>query len=924
MMKKYLYFMLFSGLLLCRSGFAGTGNGYYHKDNSTNFVHYDAVASYATSPVVIDGILSTGEWNTALARDFYKFDRADNRMRILHQYDDTYLYLLVQVDDDKLYDDNPQVPTTRSGSGFINWDTGKDDGLEIYIDANNSRDSMAQVTDKVLAFSILGRHFRYDTGDGAGETGFFAEISPVPTHSAGITRGQAANNGATMSFAVGINGSVNINSDTDQGYVAEIALPWSHLGVSPVPLSFVSSNIIITENDSANGFTEGENSVLDQPQELDRFYKWFSDGLNGPKNYARVYLLPKTDITAPGAVTGLSISHTQAMSALLSFNASGDDANSGMAAAYDIRYSNSAISTEADWEAASVYQNRFIPRLAGKPEQLRILGLQAATNYFVAVRAVDYAGNRGPIASTALTTLAAPADYGKGHIYPAPAGKAFVYENGDLFMPSPQAMGISWFGLRDLYTRSLWYEVDKILVNWSEVQEESGNARKLVAELADKKVNLVRLFIEDLAFADTVAHPDAPRALPGASASNDGVAWLEFPATAAGSNYIPETLQFLDDFMHLCAEYGIYVVITPWDNYFYRKEDKLFAVHPYNVVNGGTLNTREAFITDTGETRTAQKQRLNTLYNIVSQHHNFFGWEMMNEWDNKTFAERDDTKPEIWQAQRMAWIQDLLAHLRMIDKTHMITVSSVIEEPQFGLQDFLLRSDLFDFVAIHNYGTAISDPRKANDSDMTIRPALDAAQMVRYMVANSRDHRPVYDLESGPIDVFKLDANGKAVSGYPADYSQAQDETILHHIQRSSLAAGLAGISLRWPSKVLEPLGPQLTSNMRTDQQQLSTILENTQVNYKTFVPSPWEKQVASSVSTLQITASSDGQQGLVHLLQDTRKALASVPGSVLTLTGMSDGIYRVASHDNLGGAAQTQDVTASNGTWSVALPAFN
>jgi hypothetical protein len=894
-------------------------NGYYHKDTSNEYLHHDAWARYGTP--IIDGVISAREWDASQARDSYKYDRDDNRIRYMFQYDNTNFYILAEVDDDKLWDDAPLLIGTDGNPKT--WETWNDDGIEIYLDANSSRDGQLSTSDRVIAFTINGTHYRYDKGNGTGSTAYYDEITKLQR-------------------AVGINGTINNNSDTDQGYVVEIAIPWAHLEVPPAPLSYISANILILEDDDGGDLTVSYNeNVFDKPFEIDRFFKWFGDGLNGPANYARIYLAPRGDYTPPSAVSGLNAAQKQPYSALLNFTAPGDDGVTGQAVAYEIRYSTSPISSEDAWNAATVFANGFMPKRGGKAESLRILGLAQNTTYHVAVRARDYGGNLGGLASVSFATTAPTlAGYGKGRIYPSPVGRYFVYENGERFMPVTQPIGLSWFtGIRDLYTRPLWYEFNGTLINWSTHPDEKGYSEtSFTKPLAEKGINLYRLFIEDLAFADAKQHPNVP--VP------DGVAYLEFPAKIDGSGYIEETLKFVESILTLGNKYGVYVTLTPWDNYFYRED--MWNNNPYSSVRGGPLNSRDEFFSNTSA-YAMQKQRLEKLYERVKNHPNFFGWEIYNEWDNNTFASRDEKyEPPTaslpnWAKQRAPWLQKLTTHLRGIEKNNMIFTSSVVWQPQFGVKDFNLLSDIFDFVGIHNYTKSVEDPRISGDSDMTVRPAEDSARMVRYMTGNTVDRRPVFDLEFGPINVERIHPKtgevtgeyymtdpktGQLIKGYLNTYTQEQDEETFHNVLWAEWGAGAAGMPLRWPSKVLEFRGPQLTEKMWEYQHNMALYFKNSKVDFTRFGGVPGERNVSISIPTVQRFATSDGKQGLVYLQQNTNKATPLVSGASMTVAGLAvNGVYEVEFWKTRAAPAtaafERKQATAVNGSFTVAVPAF-
>lgn len=872
-------------LCLPLTSYASAYNGYYIKNTGANYSHYEAFAS-AGSPT-IDGVISPNEWDERFAQYQYKFDRADNRIRYQFQYDASNLYVLVQVDDDKVWVD----------SGTQLWETTQDDGVEIFIDPNNSRDQVLRDSDRVLAMSANAHRRRFDKGNNAGSTQFHLEVD------------------GNVKYKASIQGTPNNASDVDQGYLIEVAFPWATLGLAgaPAALSAISSTIQVIEDDDGGNFNNYINpNALNVPQEIDRYFKWSGDGLRGPAQYARVLLLPANDSTAPAAISNLSLISAQPFSAKISFSSTGDNGVQGQAANYQIRYAATPIQTEADWQAAKVYHNNFVPKIGGQTEQLRILGLPANSNRYVAVRAQDYAGNLSPLQGLNITTPAAPANYGKGRIYPSPVGRYFVYENGEAFMPVSQPAGISWLNTRDLYTRPLYDEVRNDFVNWSSNDfGEVGNAPALLNKFAAQGVNLIRLFIEDLAFADFIAHPNQAGNIP------NGVSYLEYPATGEWANYVPETLKFLNDFMALCAERGIYVVITPWDNYFYRND--IFASNPYNVANGGMLTNREGFITDP-TARNAEKTRLNVLHDVVSQYPNFFGWEMMNEWDNNTFASRDDVSNN-WRAPRMSWIQDLLQHLRSIDNEHMIFVSSVIEQPQNDLKDFVLQSDLFDFVAIHNYPAAVSDPTASGDNPVSIRPATDAARTLRYMLGNTEDKRPVYNLEFGPIDIDKQGTY------YDPRYQQVDDEATYHNIIWASFASGGAGLPLRWPSRVLEDQGPALTATMNAYQSNMRQFFQATQMDFSQFAGMPWNRRTSVDNPNILTFSNSDGEQGLLYLLVDSRKVASTAANTTVSIKGLTAGNYQVElwnTYATANTAFERQTVNVSADTLAISIPSID
>ncbi len=85
------------------------------------------------------------------------------------------------------------------------------------------------------------------------------------------------------------------------------------------------------------------------------------------------------DTIPPAAVTDLSATSPTANSLTLIWTVPGDDGNSGTAAQYDIRYSNSPIITEAGWDAATQVADELAPKMAGSTETFVVSGLGPAT-----------------------------------------------------------------------------------------------------------------------------------------------------------------------------------------------------------------------------------------------------------------------------------------------------------------------------------------------------------------------------------------------------------------------------------------------------------------------------------------------------------------------------------------------------------------
>ena len=94
------------------------------------------------------------------------------------------------------------------------------------------------------------------------------------------------------------------------------------------------------------------------------------------------------DDSAPAGITDLIAGNATDSTITLQWTSPGDDADSGMAYGYDLRYSIYPI-TESNWNTASKVLGLPLPSLAGYLEEVTIDGLAPATRYFFAIKAND-------------------------------------------------------------------------------------------------------------------------------------------------------------------------------------------------------------------------------------------------------------------------------------------------------------------------------------------------------------------------------------------------------------------------------------------------------------------------------------------------------------------------------------------------------
>ena len=294
----------------------GNWTHFYSRQNATNKPELVVTTSSPTVPLVeasatavpatVDGNLNESFWNvnTTVAKAIS--GTPNNSASFGAAWDATYLYVGVNVTDAALHNDSPASP----------WE---DDAIEIYIDANNNKGTT------------------YDSYD--------RQIIKV-YNSSGIWE---QNSNAT--------GIVHATAAVTGGYSAEVAIPWTNLGITAEEAVTIGFDVGI--NDDDNGGVR-ESQLL-----------WNGNDDNWQNTSAFGSLRLVGDGESPSVPTGLTASNVTETSFRLSWEASTD--NVGVTGYEVFRDGIPAGTTSATF--------------------LDISGLTASTSYSMTVRARDAAAN---------------------------------------------------------------------------------------------------------------------------------------------------------------------------------------------------------------------------------------------------------------------------------------------------------------------------------------------------------------------------------------------------------------------------------------------------------------------------------------------------------------------------------------------------
>jgi hypothetical protein len=94
----------------------------------------------------------------------------------------------------------------------------------------------------------------------------------------------------------------------------------------------------------------------------------------------------------PFLILDLRVAAVTDSSVLVTWTATGDDADQGTCAQYDLRYYRSMIRYE-NWDSCTAVTGEPAPRVAGSADSMEIRGLEADSTYYFALKACDEASN---------------------------------------------------------------------------------------------------------------------------------------------------------------------------------------------------------------------------------------------------------------------------------------------------------------------------------------------------------------------------------------------------------------------------------------------------------------------------------------------------------------------------------------------------
>lgn len=857
----------------------------------------------------INGNLTLSEWANAapIVRTQPHLDQTNITVRVM--YNDTGLIVSADVRDTRLWADG-----AGGGSGD-RWEFWKDDGIALFLDPRNTRAKVLPASGRMLAFNIgsmsspttgSGRVLRYDflKGDGRGGGALVTTDGSLPSGLRWSTR---------------LKGTVNRNNNTDVGWTTEVIIPWDALGMSGKPVNgqTIGMNFDVYFDNNGGDRTSDYFGASDDPaartgdrivdDHINGVYSSFNysdSGWRGPVNYAVLQFVDQEADDRPIAIADLAAAEVSGYGARLNFRAPRASLTGrGSVSAYDIRLSTSPIVTEDDWNAAAKVENDFVPHLKNKPESLRIGLLTPGTQYFAAVRALDFAGRMGDIATVSFTTQTELQDTSGGErIMVSPMGNTLMTESGRPFVMVGGTVGLSSLYVRGLYSGLIWSGGTQDFIDFSQRNNTEGDADGYFDSLTSYGVNTLRVQLERVQLENSSA---ARSQLP------EGMPWLEWREPGDTVSEFNDNMRtYLHAMMEQAARTGVRFILQTFNNFNYRSN---FELTPYSAENGGPITSMEDFYWNP-EVLEMAKTRLRVLADWVRESpyaYTVFGFELVNEWD----GERTSRDEVIEMRQRARFMNKLAADIKSY-APEINTMSTTIGLSLRGpVARSVFYSDAWDILDPHFYTPSTAEPVNNPDQDRSVRPGMDYGALAAYWVTSRRDNRPIHNAE---WDLVGRNWTGGApyYTGYsdnadPAKpYTLDEDEAIYRVTSWVSIASGLAGSGLRIGGSELRdtyPTGPTpdttgylpvpLSIGMRQVQQSISAFVSNAE----SAMDFNWTGYCAETLSgrlavmrpngqSLRAWGSTDGDQGLVYVLRDSGRTAAPASGSVLRIEGLAKG----------------------------------
>jgi len=424
----------------------------------------------------------------------------------------------------------------------------------------------------------------------------------------------------------------------------------------------------------------------------------------------------------------------------------------------------------------------------------------------------------------------------------APNAPYFITETGENWTPIAQNDAVTWPEFAGLFRRKDMAAVEKHL-----------------AYLAAQGVTCLRLMLE---YSQTENR------------------YIERPA----GKFQPNMVRLWDDLFALCEQYGLRILLTPYDTFWMWIRWKH---HPYNRANGGPCAKRSHWLL-CPDTLQVIKNRLTFAAERWGGSGALFAWDLWNE----IHPSHANNSTHVFYE----FVSQLSTHLRELEtnlygRSHLQTVSlfgPVLNEHP-TVADVIFRHPQLDFATTHFY-----DAKTINHPKNTVAPAICTGALIREALEHLPPSRPFFDSEHGPIHAFK-----DLHRTLPAPF----DDEYFRHMQWAHFASGGAGGGMRWPNRHPHVLTP----GMREAQKSLADFMPY--INWKNFRRRNLNQEIKLSSPAWVGFACGDESQAIIWLLRQDKinkkgqlDATAEPISCTVIVPGLKPGKYTVFFWDTFTG----------------------
>jgi len=275
-----------------------------------------------------------------------------------------------------------------------------------------------------------------------------------------------------------------------------------------------------------------------------------------------------------------------------------------------------------------------------------------------------------------------------------------------------------------------------------------------------------------------------------------------------------EVIKFLDNILHLARQNDVYVLFRLYDTFYYKDDNFRGTGKKWSdtlwAKNNGAQHPDDFF---EEYLYAAHKERMKPLLERYRDDPNVFGWDIVNEIDNK---ERFNTAS---YEKRKKWLIEMSNYVQDMDRNHLVFYSFLTWDPKdstfyraaigttaneltnenmtessyLGMDaELAYRLHNIDMAVTHAYYAHIANPWEISSAEFS--PPTEMARGISYGFYQIRDGRPMQDGESSPN--AHLYRKGYGDNGF----DESKDNQIFRDSAWLHFVSGGAGANLGWPA----------------------------------------------------------------------------------------------------------------------------